>query len=309
MADPLVTATLISTGANLLSGFFDRRSASKQRRAEEAWLKKKYEEYDYPSWMMQGDKLKADWKHKQAGIEIARQNEDLLHDYKTQNAQNQYNQALAIHQVQQEKLNAQYDKSEELFNKSLGLNERSADAARSDLDRKWEETVQEFTYEDENLIIQNVLEAGQQRARGRAGVTAQKTQQVRAFELGTDQAINLQSLMSAGLQKDADLRDIQYQKDAADMQADARRMLKPMAAPGPVKPLIAPKGIFQDLRPLEEFDFGVAPIQGIASTQVPSWGSVLANAAGAGLSAYATYTAGKSSFDTTNTPQQTSYLV
>ncbi len=287
----------ISAGLNFLGGMSARKSQSKQRKAEEAWLKKKYEEYDYPSWIMQSKKLHSDWKHKQAGIEIARENEDLLHGYKTQNAQNQYNQALAIHQFQKDKLAAQYDKSEELFNKSLGLNERSADAAKSDIDRKWEETVQEFTYEDENLIIQNVLEAGQQRARGRAGVTAQKTQQARLMELGTDQAINLQSLMSAGLQKDADLRDIQYQKDAADMQADARRMLKPMAAPGPVKPLIAPKGIFQDLRALEDFDYGMAPLRGVAQTQVPSWGSVLANAAGAGLSAYATYSTGKSSFN------------
>ena len=286
----------ISAGLNFLGGMSARKSASKQKKAEEAWLKKKHEEYDYPSWIMQSKKLHSDWKHKQAGIEIARQNEDLLHAYKTQNAQNQYNQALAIHQFQKDKLDAQYNKSEELYGKSLGLNERSADAAKSDLERKWQETVQEFTYEDENLIIQNVLEAGQQRARGRAGVTAQKTQQARLMELGTDQAINLQSLMSAGLQKDADLRDIQYQKDAADMQADARRMLKPMAAPGPVKPLIAPKGIFQDLRALEDFDYGMAPIKGLAQTQVPSWGSVLANAAGAGLSAYATYSTGKSSF-------------
>ena len=87
------------------------------------------------------------------------------------------------------------------------------------------------------------------------------------------------------------------------MQADARRMLKPTRAPGPVKPLIAPKGIFQDLRALEDFDYGMAPIKGVAQTQVPSWGSVLANAAGAGLSAYATYSTGKSSFDP-NTAQQ-----
>ena len=294
--DP-ATAVAVSAGFNFVKGIFGRRSQSKQRAAEEAWKKKLHEEYEYPSWIMQGKKLHADWKHKQAGIEIARQNEDLLHAYKTQNAQNQYNQALAIHQFQQDKLDAQYNKSEELYGKSLGLNERSADAAKSDLERKWQETVQEFTYEDENLIIQNVLAAGQQRARGRAGVTAQKTQQARLMELGTDQAINLQSLMSAGLQKDADLRDIQYQKDAADMQADARRMLKPMAAPGPVKPLIAPKGIFQDLRALEDFDYGMAPLPGVPQTQVPSWGSVLATAAGKSISAYAQYTSGKSSFE------------
>ena len=93
--DP-ATAVAVSAGFNFVKGIFGRRSQSKQRAAEEAWKKKLHEEYEYPSWIMQGKKLHADWKHKQAGIEIARQNEDLLHGYKTQNAQNQYNQALAI---------------------------------------------------------------------------------------------------------------------------------------------------------------------------------------------------------------------
>tara|TARA_R100001082_G_scaffold1936_1_gene1797 strand:- start:617 stop:1576 length:960 start_codon:yes stop_codon:yes gene_type:complete len=295
MAFPWLAAA--SVGIGLWSGAQNRKAAKDARAAEEAFLKKKYEEYDIPSWMMSVDKLEADWTHKQDGINIARANENLLADYKDANARAQYNHALKIHQIQKQRTDAQYAKSEELYNKSLGLNERSADAARSDLNRKWDETVQAFAYEDENLVIQNVLEAGQQRARGRAGVTAQKTQQARLMELGTDQAINLQSLMSAGLQQDADLRDIQYQKDAADMQADARRMLEPIEGPEPIAPLLTPRATFQNLRLLDAFDYGVPPIEGVATTQVPSWGSVLANAAGAGLSAYANYSAGQSSFD------------
>ena len=289
-------AFLFSAGANLISGFFGRKSASKQKNAEEAFLKKKYEEYDLPSWMMSAEKLDSDWRHKQDGINIAKYNEENLAIYKDKNARNQYNHALQIYDIQNERLDQQFAKSEDLYNKALGLNERSADAARSDLSRKWDETVQSFAYEDENLIIQNVLEAGQQRARGRAGVTAQKTQQARLMELGTDQAINLQSLMSAGLQQDADLRDVQYQKDAADMQADARRMLKPIKGPAPIAPLRTPRARFQNLRELNLFDYGMPPIQGAAMTQVPSWGSVLASAAGAGLSAYASYSPGQNSF-------------
>lgn len=305
MADPLTVAA-VAGGANLLSGFFGRRSASKARKAEEAFLKKKYEEYDYPSWLYQGMKLDADWQHKQDGIDIARENERLLGEYKTKNANNQYGHALAIHNFQQNKLNEQYEKSEKLYQGALGLNERSAQAAKDDLGRKWDETVMEYSYEDENRMIESLLADGAARAQGKAGVTAQKASQVRAMELGVDQAINHQSLMSAGLQTDADLRDIQYQKQAADMQADAQRMLKPRQAPGPIRPLAAPQGLFQDLRPLQQFDYGVAPIMGVATTQVPSWGSVLASAAGAGISAYAQYTPGKSGFDT---PTSNSYEV
>ena len=300
-----VWAIAAAAGLNFLGGMANRSSAKKARSAEEAFLKKKYEEYDLPSWMMSAEKLDSDWRHKQDGINIAKFNEENLAIYKDKNARNQYNHALKIYDIQNQRLDEQYAKSEDLYNKSLGLNERSADAARSDLDRKWDETVQSFAYEDENLVIQNVLAAGQQRARGRAGVTAQKTQQARLMELGTDQAINLQSLMSAGLQQDADLRDIQYQKDAADMQADARRMLEPIEGPEPISPLLTPRATFQNLRLLDTFDYGVPPIEGIATTQVPSWGSVLASAAGAGLSAFASYSSGQSGFGNQNTTTNT----
>ena len=294
--DPVTGYVIGSAVSSLFGGIFGRSSAKKTKNAEEAFLKKKHEEYDLPSWMMSSDKLNADWRHKQDGINIAKYNEENLAIYKDKNARNQYNHALQIYDIQNERLDQQFAKSEDLYNKALGLNERSADAAKSDVARKWDETVQSFAYEDENLIIQNVLEAGQQRARGRAGVTAQKTQQARLMGSGTDQAINLQSLMSAGLQQDADLRDIQYQNDAADMQADARRMLKPIKGPEPIAPLKTPRGKFQNLRELDLFDYGMPPIMGAAMTQVPSWGSVLASAAGAGLSAYASYSPGQNSF-------------
>ena len=307
MPEPVTTAVIASTAVNFLGGLFGRRSASKARKAEQAFLKKKYEEYDYPSWLYQGMKLDADWQHKQDGIDIARENERLLGEYKTKNANNQYGHALAIHRFQEDKLREQYEKSEKLYQGALGLNERSAQAAKDDLARKWDETVMEYSYEDENRMIESLLADGAARAQGKAGVTAQKASQVRAMELGVDQAINHQSLMSAGLQTEADLRDIQYQKQAADMQADAQRMLKPRQAPGPIRPLAAPQGILQDLRPLQQFDYGVAPIMGVATTQVPSWGSVLANAAGAGISAYATYSTGKSSFDPNSAPSGQKY--
>jgi len=49
MADPL-TYGLVSGGISLLGGLFGRSSAKKARNKEEAFLQKKYEEYDLPGW-------------------------------------------------------------------------------------------------------------------------------------------------------------------------------------------------------------------------------------------------------------------
>jgi hypothetical protein len=63
-------------------------------------------------------------------------------------------------------------------------------------------------------------------------------------------------------------------------------MLQPSRGIAPLKPLDTPLAEYELPRELEDFDFGPQPIKGVATTQVPSFGSVLASAAGAGFSAY-----------------------
>ena len=74
---------------------------------------------------------------------------------------------------------------------------------------------------------------------------------------------------------------------AAISAADAQRMLKPEAPPAPLRPAETPIADYIFPRYLQDFDFGPKPIMGIASTPVPSMGSVIANAAGAGFTAFA----------------------
>ena len=83
-------------------------------------------------------------------------------------------------------------------------------------------------------------------------------------------------------------------------------MLRPEAPPEPLKPLATPVADYELPRELEDFDFGPQPIKGVSTTQVPSMLGVIANAAGAGFSAYAASTAGTSSFDYTKSSIDTS---
>ena len=84
-------------------------------------------------------------------------------------------------------------------------------------------------------------------------------------------------------------------------------MLRPEITPEPLKPLETPIADYELPRALQDFDFGPKPIQGVSTTMVPSMGSVLAGAAGAGFSAYAANTAGTNNFQqpTNTTPYST----
>jgi hypothetical protein len=61
-------------------------------------------------------------------------------------------------------------------------------------------------------------------------------------------------------------------------------MLKPEKGPAPLAPLSTPINDYELPRELQDFDFGVTPIRGMSSIQVPSWGSVFANAATSAVS-------------------------
>ena len=64
-----------SFGLNLISGLSSRSSAKKARNAEEAFLQKKYEEYDLPMWEMNKDKLIAQRDEIIRQIELQQRNE------------------------------------------------------------------------------------------------------------------------------------------------------------------------------------------------------------------------------------------
>ena len=121
-------------------------------------------------------------------------------------------------------------------------------------------------------------------------------------DLGRQQEIMNASLVSAGINTRMTLNDITRQRKIADRQAYAQRMLKPEAPPEALVPLAQIYAEREYPRELEDFDFGPKPIQGVATTQVPSMFGVLANAVGTGFSSFASSTAGSGSFkgDTNN---------
>ena len=66
---------IAAAGLSLLSGSQNRRAARSAKNTEEAFLQKKFDEYDLPLFNMQKDKLKADWNEMVRSIKLQQKNE------------------------------------------------------------------------------------------------------------------------------------------------------------------------------------------------------------------------------------------
>jgi len=288
MAEPISTGTYlaVSTGLNILGGLFGRSSAKKQKRAEDAFLEKKWLEYDMPAWEMSGDKLRADRDFIIEGIELKAANERKFAAFKDQNNLRAYQQQLKIRTFQHEQQKRLYRKSEHLYG-------RSVQQAQEQAAIQMQEVKQQFAFQNEDRIIESIQKKGELAATSQAGRSAVKAAQSELYDQGRQIAIMTESLISADRNTRMGLRDFLR-------KADAQRMLRPEAPPEPLKPLKTPLHDYQLPRALEDFDFGPQPIKGVSFTSVPSMGSVLASAASAGFSAYAAQTPGTNNFQTPN---------
>ena len=282
MADPLVTATLISAGTNLLSGFFAKKSANKAKKQEEAFLQKKYDEYDLPLWNMQKEKLIAERDEMIRAIELTQRNEKALAEFKDKNNLRNWRHQLKIQE-------AQHQGQLELFRRSNFFADQAISSAQEQAAMERHETRQQFAFQNEANIIESIQLKGEMRATSQTGRSAVKAAQSALADEGRQVAILTENIVSADRSSRMKLRDFV-------LKTEAGRMLRPSKPIAPLKPLETPLAEYELPRALEDFDFGPQPIKGVSTVQVPSWGSVIAGAATSAASTYATAKFGNSSF-------------
>ena len=255
-----------------LSSWSAGRSAKKAKNKEEAFLQKKYEEYELPGWEFGKLRLIANRDEQIRAIQLAARNELKLAEFKDKNNLRNYQQRLKIANYEHQAKLGQFRKSESLYHKSVG-------EARDQKRIQDEENRAKFAYQNEDRIVESIRLKSEMMAKGQSGQSAVENLQSQIAESGSELAILSRNMMSADRESRMQLRTFMT-------QADAQRMLRPTKAPDPLKPLKTPISERILPRALEEFDFGPKPIKGVSTVQVPSMLSGLAGAASAGFSAY-----------------------
>ena len=136
-------------GLSGLSSFFGNRSANKARNKEEAFLQKKYEEYDLPGWEFGKQRLIANRDEQIRQIQLAARNELKLAEFKDKNNLRNYHQRLKIANYEHQAKMGQFRKSESLYHRAVG-------EARDQKRIQDEENRAKFAYQNEDRILESI---------------------------------------------------------------------------------------------------------------------------------------------------------
>lgn len=262
-----------SFGLSLVSGLSARSSAKKARNAEEAFLQKKYAEYDLPMWNMNKDKLVAQRDEIIRSIELQQRNEQARADFQDANNLRNYQHSLKIRDLK-------YKNDLELKQRSDFFTNKAIESGIAQQQREEFTTRQQYAFENEENIVASIVAKGEAAATSQTGRSAVKAMQSMMADEGRQVAIMTENMVNARIDGRMRLNDFLIQQEAG-------RMLQPSKGIKPLKPLKTPVSEYQLPRALEEFDFGPQPIPGVATTQVPSMLGTIAGAAAKGATVYA----------------------
>ena len=218
--------------------------------------------YDLEAWDMSKKRLQDQHENTVKSIDTKKENEERTARYHDAMSGDRYNYDMMIRNRQQQSLNDQYWKSDDLFHRQVNLNARTAYTAELDEIRQMKEIEAEIAFDAEEAFLESLMAQGKADARGISGRSAGKTVQSILAQRGRTNAMLKKSLLSGGLNTRAMLKEISKDHEAADMAAEAQKMLDPGVLPLPLVPYKVPRATFLYPDPLEDYDFGPRPVMG-----------------------------------------------
>ena len=218
--------------------------------------------YDMDLCDMTKERIIADRTFATEEIATKAQNERTLAEYKDATNLANYGYQLQIRNREQQSLNNQYIRSNNIYGAQTTMNAVSAKAAEEDELRSLQETKAEASFQLQEDRVEQMQAEGRLRARGAAGRSASKVVQATMADHGRHIAMLNESLEAADRNTKSVLKAIQRDKTSADLSAYAARMLDPGVLPDVVAPFQTPLAEYLDPRELTDADFGPRPVPG-----------------------------------------------
>tara|TARA_R100001594_G_scaffold39777_1_gene71602 strand:+ start:1561 stop:2544 length:984 start_codon:yes stop_codon:yes gene_type:complete len=218
--------------------------------------------YDMDLWDMTKERIIADRTFATEEIATKARNERTLAEYKDATNLANYGYQLQIRNREQQSLNNQYIRSNNIYGAQTTMNAVSAKAAEEDELRSLQETKAEASFQLQEDRVEQMQAEGRLRARGAAGRSASKVVQATMADHGRHIAMLNESLEAADRNTKSVLKAIQRDKTSADLSAYAAKMLDPGVLPDVVAPFQTPLAEYLDPRELTDADFGPRPVPG-----------------------------------------------
>ena len=278
-----VAALALSVGASVYGANRASNAAEEQAENQNEAAERQHG-YDLELWDMTKERIRDDRQYAAEEIQTKASNERTLAEYKDATNLANYGYQLQIRNREQQSLDNQYVRSQNIYGLQTTLNSDTARSAREDELRKLQEINAESAFQLQERQVEQMQAEGTLRARGATDRTAGKLVQSNLADLGRQMAQLNESMEAAGRNTRAVLKDIQRDKTSADLTAYANRMLAPGVLPQPVAPIQTPLAEYLMPRPLTDADFGPRPVKGAyvspsaASSKI--WGSTISSIAG-----------------------------
>ena len=289
MAWPLVAVAAVGAGVKAYS---DKKAADKSRKAQNEAVDRS-DAYNREAYELGKDKLRADHAHLIETIDIKKRNEVASANYLDSVNLQKWNYDLMIRNSEQQSLNDQFVKADQLYNEHINLNEQTARTAIDAERVRLEEIQNEIAFKNQDLIIEALMKQGAARARGVSGRSAEKVVQAEFAAFGRQQTVLAESFISGVRDVRSTLKEISQDKKSANLAAFANKMLKPGQLPVRPMPLKTPVAQFIYPRAIQEFDFGPEPVGGYRAPDT-GWLTFASSLGGSAASMATAYGAAKS---------------
>ena len=281
--DNNIWGALIGLAGSIIGTNQQAQAAEEQAEIQNDAIEAQYQ-YDKSAWEMAKQSAIAQRDYAIQEAEIRAKNEGLVAAHKDAMNLRTYNYNMQIRNRQQDLNDRMYRKSDDIFNKQLGINAENEKAARMDERRQLREIETENRYQKNDAYLEAIEAEGSIRALGQTGRSVDKAKNVEALRASRNMSLLDLSLDNATAASQSAIRAIGNERVVQDLNAYANKMLDPGELPEPVKPLETPRATFLYPRVFEDYDFGPEPVKGAqvsasaASTQV--WGSAISGIAG-----------------------------
>ena len=270
----------------LFSFFGGKQQAEAAEKMAELQNKAMEEQYKYDVDAYNAAKQSAIDKraHAVKEIELRAKNEGKIAEYKDAMNQASYNYNMQIRNQQQELNDRMYAKSEDIYNKQLGINAANEKAAKMNERRKLREIETEKRYDQQDVYLETLEAEGAIRARGQSGRSVDKRSSMNALKSSMSLALLDLSLDNATIAAQSAIRDIGRERVIRDVNAYAAKMLDPGELPEPIQPMPTPRAEFLYPPVFEDYDFGPAPVKGVkvspSAAAQKVWGTTISSVAG-----------------------------
>ena len=186
----------ISTASSVIGGI-SKANAQRKATAAKNRHQKRADKFQRKAWRYSKEKLKGQYEYLKKGVQTKRDNAAMAAAYKDDLNWQKWNYDLMIRQSEQEGLNAQYERSEQLYNEQIDFNSEAARIASEKEYRRYQDTAIAKAFEAEDLQLQSLLKTDEIKAKGAVGRSTAKSVQSMLASQGRNSVILAESLTSA----------------------------------------------------------------------------------------------------------------